>query len=119
MLDQPGVLFGDVLEAYMANDPGLIVRLFKLWTATPARPIKVRWNYPVVWRVPGIGDLRILGVVTVASHPDALGFNDWIPQDAESYERLAMVVGRPSDHGGADEARPRREALGLDRRASR
>ena len=94
MLDQPGVLFGDVLEEYMANDPGLIVRLFKLWTATPARTPKVRWNYPVVWRAPGIGDMRFLGVVTVASHPDALGFNDWIPQDAETFERLMRTTAK-------------------------
>lgn len=92
MMDQPGALFGDVLEEYMANDPSAIVRLFKLWTSTPARTPKVRWNYPVVWHASGIGDLRFLGVVTVASHPDAFAFNDWIPQDAETFERLAAVL---------------------------
>lgn len=92
MMDQPGALFGDVLEEYIANDPSAIVRLFKLWTSTPARTPKVRWNYPVVWRAPGIGDLRFLGVVTVASHPDALAFNDWIPQDADTFERLARIT---------------------------
>lgn len=102
LLEQPGALFGEVLEEYIANDPGAIVRLLTLWAATPPQTAKVRWTYPVVWRTPGIGDVHFLAVVTTASEPVALGFNDWIPLDAETFKRLARVMGgrgaAPGDH---------------------
>jgi hypothetical protein len=53
----------------------------------------VRWNYPVTWREPGFDDIQFLGIVTTASEPDALSFNDWIPIDAASYATMERVIG--------------------------
>jgi len=37
--------------------------------------------------------MRFLAMVSTASEPDGLAFNDWIPVDASSWEVLAMVKG--------------------------
>jgi len=92
LLDEPGSLFGEVFTTFAQNDPAAIPKLFALWERTPPASAKVRWNYPVVWREPTIGEIRFLGTVTTASEPDALGFNDWFPIDAAAHARFEAVV---------------------------
>ena len=60
--------------------------------STLPAPVKVRWSYPITWREPGIGDIAFLSLVSIASEPDALSFNDWIPIDPASHARLAQVL---------------------------
>ena len=96
LLEQEGSLFAEVFATFAASDPSLIARLLALWETTPARSAKVRWTYPVVWREPGFEDVRFVGVVTTASEPDGLVFNDWIPADARSHGTLeAILASRP------------------------
>lgn len=93
LLDDPGSLFGEVFAAFAQSDPSAIPKLFALWERTPANASgKIRWNYPVIWREPGIGEVRFLGTVTIASGPDALVFNDWVPLDAASHALLELAV---------------------------
>ena len=100
MLDEPGSLFGEVFAAFAQNDPTAIPKLFALWERTPRAIAKVRWNYPVIWRDPGVGEIRFLGTVTVANEPEAIGFNDWIPADAASHALLEKVLATPVRGGG-------------------
>jgi transcriptional regulator with XRE-family HTH domain len=106
LLDEPGSLFGEVFAAFAKNDPTAIPKLFSLWERTPPASAKVRFNYPVVWREPGIGEIRFIGTVTTASEPDALAFNDWIPEDAASHALLEKVIAAPSRLRG-EAGRPR------------
>jgi hypothetical protein len=91
-LEDPGAFVSDVLTAYAENDPAAIPQLIRAWESTPPAPGKVRWSYPLTWREPGIGDIAFLSLVSIASEPDALSFNDWIPLDPESHARLAQVL---------------------------
>lgn len=88
-----GTLFQEVLGAFAANDPVAIPRLVSLWEKTPPRTAKVRWTYPVTWREPAVGDLRFLALVSTASEPDGLAFNDWVPLDASTWDRLSAIGG--------------------------
>lgn len=99
ILDDPGSLFGEVFAVFAQNDPTAIPKLFALWERTPPASAKVRWNYPIVWREPGIGEIRFLGTVTTASEPDAIGFNDWIPADAASHVLLEKAVMARANRG--------------------
>ena len=92
-LEDPGAFFSEVLTAYSANDPGAIPQLLSTWESTPPQAAKVRWSYPLVWREPGVGDIEFLALVSTASEPDALAFNDWIPIDPASHAQLAAIVG--------------------------
>ncbi len=92
LLDSPDSLFGEVFATFAKNDPTAIPKLFALWERTPPATAKVRWNYPITWREPGFDDIRLLGVVTTASEPDALAFNDWIPIDAASHATLERII---------------------------
>lgn len=40
------------------------------------------------------GDMRFLGIVSTASEPDALAFQDWHPVDAATWEVLERVKSR-------------------------
>ncbi len=91
-LEDPGAFFAEVLEAYVANDPGAIPQLVAAWESTPPQPAKVRWAYRLVWREPGVGDIEFRSLVSVASEPDGLWFNDWVPVDAEGHARLGAIL---------------------------
>lgn len=103
ILDDPGSLFGEVFAVFAKNDPTAIPKLFALWERTPAASAKVRWNYPVIWHEPGIGEIHFLGTVTTASEPDALAFNDWIPIDAASHALMEQALATPNRSGGGAE----------------
>jgi transcriptional regulator with XRE-family HTH domain len=96
-LDDLGPLFLEVLDAFAANDPTAVPRLLALWERTPVQTAKVRWMYPIDWVEPGVGELHFRCLVSIASEPDCLFFNDWIPLDPTTLERLDRVkqTGRP------------------------
>ena len=91
-LDDPGAFFAEVLTAYATNDPGGIPALISAWERTPPQAAKVRWSYPLRWREDGIGEIAFLALVSVASEPDGLWFNDWIPADPASHARLMETL---------------------------
>ena len=94
MLENPGVLFEEILAAIASSNPQALTRIYELWQTAPRIVDKVRWSYPVVWREPGHPDMRFQGVVTTASEPDGVGFNDWIPADAATWTTLEAVLDR-------------------------
>jgi transcriptional regulator with XRE-family HTH domain len=95
-LDEPDPYFNAVLAEFAAGDRTFLERLIKTWESTPAREAKCRWMFPVVWRDDDFGEMRFIDVVNPASDPDALGFNDWIPVDAQTWKILEQVKARLS-----------------------
>lgn len=93
-LDEPDPYFSEILQEFAEGDPAFLARLIGIWVATPAREAKVRWSYRVVWRDEEFGEMRFHSLVSMASDPDGLGFNDWQPMDAESWAVLEQVKAR-------------------------
>ncbi len=93
-LDEPDAYFSEVLAEFADGDPAFLARLVGIWMATPAREAKVRWNYRVVWRDDEFGEMRFEGIVSTASEPASLGFNDWHPLDAVTWTVLERVKSR-------------------------
>jgi hypothetical protein len=91
-LDDPDPYFSEVLHEFAGGDPAFLSRLITVWAATPARSPKVRWSYRVDWKDESAGVMHFLALVSNASEPDALSFNDWIPVGAESWSALERVV---------------------------
>lgn len=92
-LDEPDPYFHDVLAEFAAA-PEFLARLASIWEATPPQPAKVRWNYRVVWRDREFGEMRFHCLVSAASDPAGLGFNDWLPLDGETWAVLEQVKAR-------------------------
>ena len=114
LLDAPGSLFAEVFDAFAAADPKAIKKLYALWERTPPASQKLRWNFPVIWAESEIGEIRLIGTVTAASHVNSLVFVDWIPRDGPSHALLDTLLAsrtpRPGDRarpGGASASRPR------------
>jgi transcriptional regulator with XRE-family HTH domain len=93
-LDEPDPYFSEVLQAFADGDPAFLARLVRIWVATPARDAKVRWSYRVVWRDEEFGEMRFHCIVSTASEPGALAFNDWHPLDADTWTVLERVKAR-------------------------
>ena len=99
-LDAPTPYFNEVITQFLNGDPVFLARLFKIWSETEPRKAKVRSSYPIVWEHLEFGLMRFRSIITNASYPDALSFNDWIPLDAETWSILnrlkaAKVPPRP------------------------
>jgi transcriptional regulator with XRE-family HTH domain len=90
-LDAPSPLFGAMLEQFLNGDPAVVGRFAAAWQTGAPRTPKLRWDYPVVWDEPGIGVMRFHCFASAASEVDGLSFNDWIPLDAVTWERLERV----------------------------
>ncbi len=90
-LDSPSPVLGSILERFMAGDPAYLHVLLQSWQEAVPRTPKVRWEYPVVWADPDVGALRFRCLVTMASEPDGIAFNDWIPLDAQTWDGLRRL----------------------------
>ena len=84
-LDQPSNRLEHVLQDFAGGNPAVVSRLVEIWSNSPPLPAKVRWDYPVVWRDPEAGELRFHAIVSTASEPAGLAFNDWHPADAGAW----------------------------------
>jgi transcriptional regulator with XRE-family HTH domain len=87
-IESPGAYFEEVLGEFARIEPSLVTRLLSLWTETPASSPKVRWTYKVIWDAGSLDLLNFHCIVTTASEPDGLAFNDWIPVDATTWSAL-------------------------------
>mgnify|MGYP001577115788 CR=1 FL=1 len=96
-LDASNAYFQDVMHEFSTGDPAFLSRMLEIWNKTDGRESRCHWTYPVTWHDAGCGDMRFLAMVSTASEPDALAFNDWIPVDAGSWRVLEAVKGRHSD----------------------
>ena len=93
-LDDPNAYLNAVLAEFAAGDPVFLARLINAWASAPERPPKCRWSYPVLWRDAEFGDMRFQCIVSTASEPAGLAFNDWHPVDAETWRVLEQVKAR-------------------------
>jgi transcriptional regulator with XRE-family HTH domain len=88
-LDNPSPYFEEVIKEFIKGDPAFLSRLFDVWTRTEPMEGKIRWTYPVVWDDPTVGEMHFLATVSLANEEHSTFFNDWIPVDAETWQRLA------------------------------
>jgi len=91
-LDASSPYFQRLLKDFLAGDPTYVRRFLDVWERTPAREPKVRIHYRVVWHDDAVGEMRFLGIQGTANMWEALAWNDWIPVDAESWQRLEQLV---------------------------
>lgn len=97
-IEQPTDYFNQVLAEFARGDPVFLARLLEVWAATPPHPAKVRWNYRAVWSDAEFGEMRFHAVVSQASDPDAIAFNDWHPEDADTWRVLELVKARAASN---------------------
>ena len=90
-LDTPGTYFGELIKDFMAGDPKYVKRFLDLWENTPPRQPKIRLHYRVIWKDDEVGEMRFLCIQSSANIWEALGWTDWIPSDAESWQRLELM----------------------------
>jgi transcriptional regulator with XRE-family HTH domain len=87
--------FERLLKDFFAGDPTYVRRFLAVWERTPAREPKVRIHYRVVWHDDTVGEMRFLGILGPGNQWEALAWNDWVPVDAETWQRLeALKAGR-------------------------
>ena len=90
--DEDTVLGEMFLAPFSDRDARFLDRTQAAWRrAKPLAP-KVRWSYPVEWRVLRGSTIRFHGFVSPANEHDGLVFNDWIPVDTESWRRLQNAI---------------------------
>ena len=99
-LEAPSAFFSEVLAEFAKGDPAFLANLAKVWNAAEAVPARVRQYYRAVWIDPEFGEMRFLCVLSPCSEPDALGFNDWHPADADTWRVLEQVKARESRKRG-------------------
>jgi hypothetical protein len=93
-IEQPSDYFNQVLTEFARGDSVFLARLIEVWSATPPRAAKVRWGYRAVWSDVEFGQMRFNALVSPVSEPDALSFNDWHPEDADTWRVLERVKAR-------------------------
>jgi transcriptional regulator with XRE-family HTH domain len=91
-LDASSPYFERLLKDFFAGDPTYVRRFLDVWERTPAREPKIRVHYPVVWHDDDVGEMRFLGIMGPGNQWEALAWNDWIPADAESHQRLERLT---------------------------
>lgn len=90
--DNPGPYFSKVMDDFFSGDAAYVARFESVWQRTAPLEHKVRWFYPVVWSEPGVGQMSFRCLVTTANDPDGLAFNDWIPEDATTWDNIAKMM---------------------------
>lgn len=84
--------FSAVMERFLAGDPAYVQRFIGLWENVEPQLPKISYSYPVIWQHLSVGTLRFETVVTTANDIDGFTFIDWIPTDAETWERLGQLA---------------------------
>lgn len=91
-LDAPSPALKAALDVLRAGDQRFVAAFAAAWATAEPMSHRVRWEYPLDWRDPAFGLMRFCGSVTVASEPDGLVFNDWIPRDAATWDALERLI---------------------------
>lgn len=89
--DKFSAYYAAVFQHFLRGDQKYVEKFMELWANTSPRTPKVRWSFPVTWKEPDIGALRFSVIVTPANEPAAIGFNDWIPLDAPTWQALEII----------------------------
>ncbi len=93
-IDAPSPYLAAVLGHFTAQDHAFLSRLIEAWTRAVPVPPKVRWMYRVAWDHLTVGRMSFRGMVSTASEREGLSFNDWIPEDADTWTRLKTLTAR-------------------------
>ncbi len=83
------------MTRFMGGDPRLVAHAFELFEAVEPQYPKIRYSYNVVWDHPTVGILRFEALVTTANDLDGFTFQDYIPLDAETWQRLERLRDLP------------------------
>jgi transcriptional regulator with XRE-family HTH domain len=84
--------FAGAIEHFLAGDPGYVQRFLALWETTPARQRKLRFSFPVTMLHSQVGEVRFHVQVNPADQRGSFTFNDWIPLDAPTWDRVARLA---------------------------
>lgn len=76
------------LERFFAGDAAYVARYMALWERTLPSPPKARFSYRIVFDHPVFGLLSFRCLGMGVNETDGLILNDWIPEDAGTWERL-------------------------------
>jgi hypothetical protein len=82
---------GSVMEQFMAGDPKLVARAFELFQQVEPQYPKIQSTYNYVWDHPSVGVLRFEVVMTTANDLAGFTFQDYVPVNAETWERLEQL----------------------------
>jgi hypothetical protein len=93
-LDAPSSFFQQILNDLTQGDAQYVARFFKIFESVEPAKAKVRWGYRVLWDEPDVGDLEFQCIITEANEPRGHTFNDWIPANAETWQRLDVLQQR-------------------------
>lgn len=88
--------FQAVIDHFMEGDAAVVTELGELWAKAQPRPYRVRGFFPVRWRDQDAGDMEFEIFFNTASEPLGLAFQDWIPTDSSTWERLETIRQRPT-----------------------
>jgi hypothetical protein len=91
-LDAGSPYFQRAVQDFLSGDPTYVRRFLEVWARTPPHRSKIRLHYRVVWRDERVGEMRFLCIMGPANDEEALGWHDWIPADAESWQRLERLT---------------------------
>lgn len=94
MLGQANPYFASAIEHLMQGEPDLVARFLRIWTTVPPRRRKLRFAYPVVWQHSELGVMRFHVSANPADEQGAIVFNDWVPRDAETWEKVETLRAR-------------------------
>jgi transcriptional regulator with XRE-family HTH domain len=76
------------LEAFFSGEPRYVRRYLDLWDRTPATIAKARFSYRIVFDHVVLGRLSFRCIGTGVNELDGLIINDWVPEDAQTWEHL-------------------------------
>jgi len=77
------------LERFFAGDARYVHRYLKLWDTVPSARAKGRFSYRVVLDHITLGDLSFRCLGMGVNELDGLIINDWIPENAATWEKVA------------------------------
>ncbi|HEY5625267.1 MAG TPA: helix-turn-helix transcriptional regulator [Dehalococcoidia bacterium] len=80
------------LQRFIEGDPAAVQRVLRLWNDAPPLVHRARHMFRVRWRYREKSSLRFLGITTIADLWNELSWNDWLPEDAETWQALAEII---------------------------
>ena len=83
--------FQAVMQHFLDGDPKYLKRFMELFQETPGMRGKIRWQIPVRWNHPVVGDLNFEVVINTANDPNGLAFSDYVPLDAGTWTALERL----------------------------
>ncbi len=93
-VERPSPWTNDAYRRFLEGDPAYITRLLRLWEAAPPIDLTTRMSYPIRWREEGGELLSFTATMHMADLWQDLTWHDWIPLDAQTWQKLSGTAGR-------------------------